>query len=62
MLFDIPIDIGSFIKYKQQIPLTTGVGEVISKIGFGDGIKYEIILLNKRLNHSCVVIVNIKLV
>lgn len=49
VLFDVPIDIGSFIKYKQQIPLTTGVGEVIGKIGFGTNIKYEIILLNKRL-------------
>lgn len=49
VLFDIPIEIGSFIKYKQQIPKTTGVGEVINKIGFGESVKFEIILLNKRL-------------
>jgi hypothetical protein len=51
ILYDIPITIGSYIKYREIAPARKGFGEVIGIVGFGGRLKYEIINLNKRLKH-----------
>lgn len=51
ILYDVPITIGSYIKYRETVPMRKGFGEVVGMIGSGDRLKYEIINLNKRLKH-----------
>ena len=56
ILYDVPIDVGSYIKYKEQIPQRVGFGEVVGIYGNGKNKRYEIINLNKRL--KCIVDAN----
>jgi hypothetical protein len=56
ILYDTPIVVGSYIKYKEQIPQRVGFGEVIGVYGNGKNVRYEIINLNKRL--KCIVDAN----
>jgi hypothetical protein len=50
---DKPVEVGSYVKYRETVPDRKGFGEVISIIGTGERTRYEIINLNKRL--KCVV-------
>jgi hypothetical protein len=50
---DKPVEVGSYVKYKEDIPARKGFGEVVSIIGSGERLRYEIINLNKRL--KCIV-------
>ena len=50
VLFNVPIEIGSIVKYKDSRSTDRkGVGEVCGIIGTGENIKYEIYVLTKRL-------------
>jgi hypothetical protein len=51
ILYDVPITIGSYIKYRETTPARKGFGEVVGLVGSGERLKYEIINLNKRLKH-----------
>jgi len=55
---DKPVEIGSYIKYKNSMLSQKGFGEVVGIIGSGDRCKYEIIHLNKRL--KCIMNTNMK--
>lgn len=50
---DKPIEVGSYVKYRETVPDRKGFGEVISIIGSGNRLRYEIINLNKRL--KCII-------
>ena len=51
ILYDVPITVGSYIKYKEIVPERKGFGEVVGIVGSGKYMKYEIINLNRRLKH-----------
>ena len=51
LLIDTPIDIGSAVKFKKGTPAVSHVGEVVSFIGSGERMKYEVYLLNKRCKY-----------
>ena len=50
MLHDVPIQVGSVVKFREQIPQRTGFGEVVAILTRGSRIYYELILMNKRLD------------
>lgn len=50
ILLDKPPGIGSIVKFKDSIPPRIVVGEVCGFVGSGDRLKYEIIMLDKRMN------------
>lgn len=50
VLHDVPIQIGSVVKFREQIPQRTGFGEVAAIMSRGSKIYYELILLNKRMD------------
>ena len=49
VLYDKPIEIGSIVKYKETVPTRTGIGEVCGIVGFGNRLRFEVCVLNKRL-------------
>ena len=50
ILLDKQPRVGSIVKFRDNIPPRTVVGEVCGFVGAGDRMKYEIIMLDKRLN------------
>ena len=49
VLFDQPVQVGSTVKFKEDIPKRTGFGEVIAILSDSHRLKYQIILLNNRM-------------
>lgn len=51
VMYDQPIEVGSYVKFKENVPARVGVGQVCSIVGSGEKIKYEVYLLNKRFKN-----------
>lgn len=52
IMYDRPIEIGSYVKFREHVPVRVGVGQVYGIIGTGERIKYEVYLLNKRFKNT----------